>query len=206
MFRQIGQLLQQAKAIRARLAHADDAAGADIDAGVADKLERVQPIFVGARGDDLAVILRRGIEIVVVVIEAGVFQLFSLMRGEHAQRHAGFQPQSFYCFDHFQHHAQIFFARTAPGGAHAETRRAAGFCRLGIPDHFFQRQQLFFRQAGVVMTALRAIGAVFRAGAGLDRQQRRGLHGVGVEVPAMNALCDKEQIVERQGEQLFDFG
>ena len=55
-----------------RLAHADDAAAADVDAGVAHVVERIQAVLIGARGDDLPVELRRGVEVVVVVIEAGV--------------------------------------------------------------------------------------------------------------------------------------
>ena len=57
------------------LAHADDAAAADVHAGVAHALERVEPVLVVARGDDLAVELGRGVEVVVVVVEARVAQL-----------------------------------------------------------------------------------------------------------------------------------
>ena len=59
------------RALRARLAHADDASAADADAGRADALERVEAILVAARRDHLAVELGRGVEIVVVVVEAG---------------------------------------------------------------------------------------------------------------------------------------
>ena len=55
-------------------AHADDAAAADIDAGVAHRRQRFQPVLIGAGGDDLAVEFRRGVEIVVVVIEPGILQ------------------------------------------------------------------------------------------------------------------------------------
>ncbi len=69
------QRMDHADAVVRRLAHADDAAAADIDAGVAHMGQRVEPVLIGAGGDDPLVIFRRGVEIVVVVVEAGLFQL-----------------------------------------------------------------------------------------------------------------------------------
>ena len=71
---EVGELRDQPGALRARLAHADDAAAADVHAGVAHALERVEAVLVVARGDDLAVELGRGVEVVVVVVEARVAQ------------------------------------------------------------------------------------------------------------------------------------
>ena len=51
---------------------------------------------------------------------------------------------------------------------------------------------------GVEMRALRAIGAILRAAAGLDRQQGRDLDLVGVEMRAMHRLGLENQVVERQ--------
>src|SRR4029079_14707610 len=53
-------------------AHADDAAAADLDACAPHALTRIQPVLIAARGDDLAVELRRRIEIVVVGSEPGL--------------------------------------------------------------------------------------------------------------------------------------
>ena len=74
MHRQRRQRMDHAGTIVGALAHADDAAAADMDAGVAHMIERVEPLLIGARGDDLAVEFRRGVEIVVVVIETGLLQ------------------------------------------------------------------------------------------------------------------------------------
>ena len=60
------QLPEQTVADRPILAHADDAAAADRDARLPHARERRQPVVVGARRDDAAVELRRGVEIVVV--------------------------------------------------------------------------------------------------------------------------------------------
>ena len=61
-------------------AHADNAAAADIDAGVAHMLQRVQPVLIGPGADDVAVIFRRGVEIVVVIIQPRLFQPRRLRR------------------------------------------------------------------------------------------------------------------------------
>ncbi len=73
---------------RSRLAHAEDAAAAHLQAGVAHGFERVQSVLERARRDDLVVVLRRGIDVVVVVVEAGVLQLDGLVGREHAERGA----------------------------------------------------------------------------------------------------------------------
>ena len=49
------------------------------DAGVAHVGERIQAVLIGPRGDDLAVELRRGIEIVVVGGEAGLGEAVGLL-------------------------------------------------------------------------------------------------------------------------------
>ncbi len=69
---QVGQGLQHAGPVALTLAHADDAARADIDPRLTHPVQGLQPVGVGVGGDDLAVVLRRGVHIVVVVIEAGV--------------------------------------------------------------------------------------------------------------------------------------
>ena len=63
---EIGECLQQPGAVLDAFAHADDAAAADLDACAPHALERIQPVLIAARGDDLAVELSRGVEIVVV--------------------------------------------------------------------------------------------------------------------------------------------
>jgi hypothetical protein len=54
------------------------------------------------------------------------------------------------------------------------------------------------------MRALRAISAVLRATAGLDRKQGRELNLVRIEVPAMRKLCPKNKLRQRQIEEPSD--
>ena len=68
-------------------------------------------------------------------------------------------------------------------------------------QHFVQIEEFLCRDAGVVARSLRAIGAIFRAAAGLDGQQRRKLHPRRIEGAAMNVLRAKHQFGKRQVEQ-----
>ncbi|KAK4009560.1 hypothetical protein OUZ56_018694 [Daphnia magna] len=205
MLRQIGQRAQEFDPVGLRLAHADDAAAADLDAGVADVGQRFQAVLVGTGRDDLAVELRRGVEIVVVVIEAGRLQGLGLPRFEHAEGDAGFQPQRLHLADHLRHLLDVLVLRRTPGRAHAEAGRAVGAGILGGLNDLGERHQLLGLQAGAEAGALRAVRAIFRAGARLDRQQGGQLHGVRIEMRAMNRLRPEQQVVERQREQRFDF-
>ena len=59
--------------------------------------------------------------------------------------------------------------------------------------------------AGVVMHALRAVAAILRTAAGLDRQQRGNLHLARIEILAVDALRLEDQLGKRQREQRGHF-
>src|SRR5579884_1799463 len=92
MRRQARERRYHADAVMASLAHADDAA-ADANARSAHVLEGSEPILIGAGRNDLAVELRRGVEIVIVVVETGALEARGLPRVEHAERRAGLEPE-----------------------------------------------------------------------------------------------------------------
>ena len=92
----------------------------------------------------------------------------------------------------------------APGRAHAEAAGAGGLRGAGLGQHGVEAHQLFGADAGVVSRGLRAIGAVLRAAAGLDREQRRDLHLGRIEMQAVRCLRAKDQLRERQREQRAD--
>ena len=89
MLRQIRQRHQQSGAVALALAHADNTTGTDLHTGLANIVERLEAVLIGAGGDDLAIELRRGIQIVVVIVEPSLSQLPGLLIVEHTQRHAG---------------------------------------------------------------------------------------------------------------------
>ncbi len=75
---EIGERLEQPGTVLYGFAHADDAAAADFHPCAPHALKRIQPVLIAARGDDLAVELGRGIEIVVVGGEPGLCQAIGL--------------------------------------------------------------------------------------------------------------------------------
>ncbi len=140
----------------------------------------------------------------VVVIESRVLQAFCLAFAQHAERGAGFQPQGFHLAHHFLDLIEVAVFRLTPCGAHAKTRRAM---RLGLArgvEHGIERQHFLGGNAGVVARCLRAVAAIFRTAAGLDRQQRGKFHFLRIEILAMHLLRAVQQVVERQVEQRSD--
>ncbi len=199
-----GQLRDQSGARAARLTHADDAAATDVDAGAAHAVERLQPVVLGARADDLAVELGRRVDIVVVVIQAGGLELLGLTVPEQAQRRACLQAFGAHRFHHLRHLLELALLRAAPGRAHAEARGAVLLRQPGRGHHLLERQQWLAGDSGVITSGLRAIAAVLRAAAGFNGEQRGQLHGVGVEVLPVHAVGAVDEVVERQFEQRLD--
>ena len=205
MLFEIGQRHQHAGAVGLFLAHADNAAGADIDARLAHALQRVQPVLKGPGADDLVVIFFRRIDIVIVVVETGLGETVDLLTRQHAERHAGFHAHFLHALHDGADRVHVAILGLAPGGAHAIARRP-GFLRLaGLCEHLFDFHQLGGLEAGVEFRALGAIAAILGTAAGLDREQRRHLHLVRVEPAAMGDLRLEDEIVEGQGEKRLDF-
>jgi hypothetical protein len=71
---EVGQLDDQCRAVAARLAHADDSAGADLDAGFAHLAQGIDAVGVLVGGDHLSIERGIGIEVVVVVVETGFLE------------------------------------------------------------------------------------------------------------------------------------
>nr|GEU28319.1 conserved hypothetical protein [Tanacetum cinerariifolium] len=198
---QVGQLGDQARALQARFAHAHDAAAAHLEARFAHVAERIEAVLVFAGGDHVVVKLGRRVQVMVVVIEAGVLQALRLFFFQHAQRGAGFQAQRLHFADHLLDLVHVAVLRAAPGGAHAEAGGAVVLGLLRRCQHGVDVEDFFRFDAGVVARGLRAVAAVFLAAARLDRQQR-GQFDVAVrEVEAVGLLRLEHQVIERQLEQ-----
>ena len=141
----------------------------------------------------------------VVVVEPGFGQRLCLGFVQQAQRRAGLQPHVPHGADHGADLFHLRVLRTPVGGAHAEPGRAGGLRPGGGLGHVLDAHQVLGLDPGPVADALRAVGAILRAGAGLDGQQRRDLHGVGIEVLPVDPLGFVEQVVERHFVQSRDF-
>ena len=156
----------------ARFPHADDPAAAHVQSGVAHFAQRVEAVVLRARADHLAVELRRGVDVVVVVIETRGFQLRRLPGLQQSERGAGFHAEPAHRLHHFHHAIEITLLRASPRGAHAEARRAFLFRVACGRKHFVDRHERFVLDPGVVARRLRTVTAVFGAAAGLDGKQR----------------------------------
>ena len=164
----------------------------------------VEAILHLAGVDDVAVELGIGIDVVVVIVQACVFQRMRLFAGEHAERRAGFQAERLDLADHRRDLGHIAILRRAPGRAHAEARRTGGLRLPGLRHHVLGGHELRGIDAGVVARRLRAVAAILRATAGLHRQQGADLYFGGIEVLPVRAAGAMQQFGERQVEQGFD--
>ena len=111
----------------AQITQPDDAAGADFDPSITHFIQRIQALLVGTGGDDVAVKFRRGIKVVVVVIEARFGQALRLTVGQGAERHTGLQPQRLHPFHHLLQVRHIAVIGVFPRRAHAEAGGAGVF-------------------------------------------------------------------------------
>ncbi len=204
MIGQGGEAVQQPGPVAPAFAHPDDAAAAYRHAFGPNRRKGVQPVGVGAGGDHGAVVLRPGVQVVVVVVEPGGLQGLGLRRAQHAEGGAGLQAQRLHPGDHRLQLRQVTVLQLPPGRAHAEPlcARSLGPGRLG--HHRLRIHQLAGLQAGVEMGGLAAVAAVLGAAAGLHRQQLRQLHLGGIEPSAVDLGGAEHQLGERQLEQRLD--
>jgi len=151
--------------------------------------------------DHLAVEFLVRVQVVVVVVEAGILQLFGLAVLEHAQGDAGLQTQGLDGGNHFGDLVQVLVLRTAPGGAHAEAGCAPVLGGLGGLEHVIQGQQGFPLHVGAVAGGLGTVAAVLGTAAGLHGEQGGTLDRIGVEVFPVHLLGAEDQVHERQIEQ-----
>ena len=184
------------------LAHADDAAAADGDAGLAHARERVEPLVVGARRDDAAVELRRRVEVVVVGGQPGVGERVGLLvwsacracstppcRAPRTPRTMSSTRSN--CVAVRRHRATPRPCRSASRPARARA--------WPPPSASSTLDELVRVDAGLVVRRLRAVRAVLRAAAGLDAEQHAALHLVRPVVRAVGLLRAEHQIEERRG-------
>ncbi len=143
--------------------------------------------------------LGRGVEIVVVVVEARVAQLLGLSVLQHAERAAGFEAERLHFAHHVEDRREIARLGSAPRRAHAKPCRAVLLREPRGIHHFLERQQVLALDTRVIACGLRAIAAVLGASARLDRQQRGALHAIRIEMFAMRRMRAKDEIVEGKG-------
>ena len=194
------------RTVAPRLAHAEDATRTHLDPGLTHLRNGIDAILMLVRGDHLIVKLGIGIEVVVVVVKPGLLELAGLPVLEHAQGNAGFQAKRLDLANHLRDNLQLFFLRAAPCRPHTETRGPFGLGLLGSGQHVRNLHQRFALGFGLIARRLRAIAAILGTAPGLDRNQSRTLHLVGIEILSMHLLCTKQQIHQRQLVERLNLG
>src|SRR5204862_3033283 len=108
------------------LAHADDAAAADVHAGLLHGGDGIHAILERVRADDLGIEFRRGVDVVIVSGDAGFLELARLGERELAERDADFHAELAHFADRAEHLLKLRVAIThaLPRRTHAKARRA----------------------------------------------------------------------------------
>ena len=182
------KLLQQSDAIFVRFAHAQNSAAAHGDPRVAHVRDRLQPVVVYARRDDVAVKFRRRIEIVVVrrkprrLSAVRACDSVSMPSVQHTSI-----PSAATRAHHFQHAIEIL-VRPSLAATPRPCRIASRLLssRASRPSRTVDGiHQLFAPDVRLIVRALRTVRAVLRAAARLDRKQPAKLHFVRLVKSAM---------------------
>mmetsp|Transcript_39627 Transcript_39627/g.95327 ORF Transcript_39627/g.95327 Transcript_39627/m.95327 type:complete len:387 (+) Transcript_39627:241-1401(+) len=202
------QDVQESHAVGLLLAEAEDAPAADADSRLADVGDRFETILVRAGGDDVGIVLRARVEVVVVGRQARLLQLPCLLGVQHAQCGADLEAHAV----HAPHHVQNVIERVllipqfSPRGTHAETSRAGILRPLGRREDLLNLHRGRGLDEGLVTRALGAVRAILGTPSRLDREERALLHLGGIPVHAMRRGCAVHELVEGEGVHLGDFG
>ncbi|MPN08147.1 hypothetical protein SDC9_155427 [bioreactor metagenome] len=113
---------QQTRAVGHCFTQPHNPAGANFNARLTHFIQRIQALLIRTGGNDIAVKFRRGVEVVVVVVQTRIGQALGLRFVQRAQRHTGFQPQFFHALNHLFQVRHIAFVRVLPRRAHAKPR------------------------------------------------------------------------------------
>mmetsp|Transcript_19259 Transcript_19259/g.45069 ORF Transcript_19259/g.45069 Transcript_19259/m.45069 type:complete len:234 (+) Transcript_19259:107-808(+) len=85
VFRERGQDVQQAHAVRLLLAEPEDSPAADADSRLADVRDGLKSVLICPCGDNVRVVLRTCVEVVIVGGQAGILELTCLLGIQHAK-------------------------------------------------------------------------------------------------------------------------
>lgn len=199
------ELDQQRQPILELLTHADDPSAAHLDSCDPQVPEGRQPIVEGMRGDNRGIVLAGRIEVVVVGIEASLFEAERLLGRQHAEGDARLESFGLDPPDHLQDslEGRALF-RAPPGSTHTETGRAFGLRLPSRLDHFGHLHHRFGSERPVVRR-LGTVSAVLLATARFDTEQRAELDLVLGLMREVHGSCAIDQVEERKGVEGLDF-
>mmetsp|Transcript_12536 Transcript_12536/g.24997 ORF Transcript_12536/g.24997 Transcript_12536/m.24997 type:complete len:292 (+) Transcript_12536:394-1269(+) len=207
MFWQGREDVQQADPVRFVLPQPQDAPAAHANPRVPHVGDGLQPVLVAPGGDDLGIVFGRRVEVVVVGRQSRLLELLRLFGCEHAEGAAHLHSHPVGALDHFEDVSEsvLFLAEFAPGSSHAEPRGSGLLCAPCRLEHFLHLHSGCRFDEGLVSRGLGAVGAVLRAPARLDGEERALLYLRGVPVHAVDRGRFVEELVEGQVENFGDF-
>jgi len=196
----VGQSLQQFAPVLNTFPQAQNTAAADVYAGLAYMPQGLQALLIAAGGDNVGIKLRGGVQVMVIGVEAGLFEALSLGGRQHTEGSANLEAQAAYLANHFEDGLEGgALPHLPPGGPHT---KAGGPCFFGFAgglEDFFQRHEFLHRECAGVAYGLGAIGAVLGAAAGFNGEQAAQLDGVpGAKHSAVYGHGLKNQVHEGQ--------
>ena len=152
---------------------------------LAHELAGLVALLPGVRGDDLREEAAARLEVVVVVVDAGVAQRLGLLAREQPERavdlQRGLGPDPLDRAQHLVHQAPV---RPAHRDDDAEVGGARGLGGPGRAHHVVERQERVALGRRVEVHRLRAEGAVLLAAAGLGADERLQLDPLAPPAPA----------------------
>ena len=126
----------------------------------------------------LRVVLSRGIEVVVVRSQAGVFKGYSLLGGEHSEGGTYFHAHALDFLHHGEDPVETTLASTdvSPCSAHTEAGGASVFSALCFLYYGIEGEEFTSFCASAVSGGLGAVAAVFGTAACFDIHERAELY------------------------------
>ena len=97
-------------------------------------LKRINPLLKIARSDDTLVVFRRGVYVVIVVVQTCSPKRLGLTRRQHPERGAGLKAHCLHARNHCRNRGHVPVFQLAPCGANTEALRPARLGFSGIGD------------------------------------------------------------------------
>ena len=170
--REVGQLMDQTRALCTALTHSNNAATAHIHTGFSNTTQCVQSVFIDSSGDDVCVEFRRCVQVVVVVIQACLFQGLRLRLGQHTQCATSLHLKVFDHFDEFGNFLHISVVQLSPSRTHAKATCAVLFGIKCSGTNLLNAHQFCSLNPCFVVDRLWTITAVLWTTTRLDGQKR----------------------------------
>lgn len=203
-----GEDLQHAQAVVHGFAQAQNAAAAHGHAGALHVGDGLQPVVKRVSGDDVGVVLRAGVDVVVISGYAGFAKSAGGIGAQVAQGYAYFHAQLAYLANGLQYgfEARVAIAHALPGGAHAKAGTAGLGGAAGDGHDFGGGHEALGLNACIIAGALGAVAAILATAAGFDAEQGAQLHlGFG-PVFLVHSARAVQELEEREVIEAVEFG